>query len=229
MQNINPFSDAKILDSWSSNAVSWIEAIQENQIESRKLVTNHGIIEAIRSRNPKTLLDIGCGEGWLARALVKYGIDVLGIDAIPALITQAQKEGRGDFQVMSYEEFAQGKLLKKFDAAASNFALLGKESVEDVFRTVPSVLNQGGYFFVQTIHPLVATGDQAYEDGWRSGSWAGFSSQFTDPAPWYFRTLESWIKLFDTVDLRIREMREPKHPKTNKPASVLFIAQISAQ
>jgi 2-polyprenyl-3-methyl-5-hydroxy-6-metoxy-1,4-benzoquinol methylase len=229
MQHINPLSDAKIVDSWLSNAAPWIEAIREEQIESRKLVTNQAIIEAIISKIPKNLLDIGCGEGWLARALFKYGIDVLGIDATPALITQAQKEGGGDFQVMSYEEFAQGKLSRTFDAVASNFALLGKESVEDVFRTVPSVLNQGGYFFVQTIHPLVATDEQAYEDGWRSGSWAGFSSQFTDPAPWYFRTLESWIKLFESVDLRIREMREPKHPKTNKPASVLFIAQISAQ
>ena len=132
----------------------------------------------------------------------------------------------GRFQVLSYEELPQYKLLGKFDAVVSNFALLGKESVAGVFRAVPSFLNEEGYFFVQTVHPVIASGDQPYEDGWPSGSWAGFSSEFSDPAPWYFRTLESWVKLFEDADLRIREMREPNIQTYNKPAFVLFIAQL---
>jgi hypothetical protein len=70
----------------------------------------------------------------------------------------------------------------------------------------------------------VATADLPYVDGWREGSWAGFSSDFSDPAPWYFRTLESWKRLIADAGFQLLEMREPIHPVTGKPASVIFIA-----
>jgi hypothetical protein len=71
---------------------------------------------------------------------------------------------------------------------------------------------------------LAACGDSPYVDGWREGSWSGFSSDFTDPPPWYFRTLESWVRLFSQNGLHLLELREPIHPTTGKPASALFIS-----
>ncbi|MBW4488559.1 MAG: hypothetical protein KME12_12290 [Trichocoleus desertorum ATA4-8-CV12] len=62
---------------------------------------------------------------------------------------------------------------------------------------------------MQTIHSVVGCGEQQYQDGWRSGSWDGFSPDFVDPAPWYFRTLESWTRLFVDSGLRLVELREP--------------------
>jgi hypothetical protein len=58
----------------------------------------------------------------------------------------------------------------------------------------------------------------------RPGSWTGFSADFVDPAPWYFRTMETWIALIAGGGLRLCEVREPLHPATQKPASVIFIA-----
>jgi hypothetical protein len=123
---------------------------------------------------------------------------------------------------------AQGKLAKKFNAAICNFALLGNESVEALFRTIPGLLTTGGVFIVQTIHPLIGCGDLPYVNGWREGSWAGFSSNFTDPAPWYFRTLESWVKLFTSNGFSIEDIREPLNPKTQKAASIIFIGRTSS-
>jgi len=80
---------------------------------------------------------------------------------------------------------------------------------------------------VQTLHPVIACGDLPYKDGWRAGSWAGFSDDFTDPAPWYFRTLETWVALIASSGLKLTQIREPIHPKTDKPASILFIASSS--
>jgi hypothetical protein len=79
---------------------------------------------------------------------------------------------------------------------------------------------------VQTLHPVVATGDAPYVDGWRAGSWAGFGAAFSDPAPWYFRTLASWVRLLDASGLRLRELREPVHPATGRPASAIFVAEM---
>jgi 2-polyprenyl-3-methyl-5-hydroxy-6-metoxy-1,4-benzoquinol methylase len=220
----DPLSDARILDSWARNAEPWTEAVRENRIESRKLVTNSAIVDAVLSRSPRDILDIGCGEGWLVRALAEHGINGIGVDAVPALIDQAARAGGGDFRVVSYEEIAAGLLDVSVDAVIANFSLIGKESVEGVIRRAPSLLEKGGALIIQTLHPLVATGDQPYEDGWRHGSWAGFSCSFSDPAPWYFRTVETWKDLIAKCGFGSTEVREPLHPATGKPASIIFIA-----
>ncbi len=221
----DPLSDARIVDSWQKNASPWTAAVRENQIASRALVTNKAILDAVLSLAPRTVLDIGCGEGWLARALADKGVRAIGVDVVPALIEQARKAGGGEFSVASYEEIAAGDLDVTVDVAVANFSLIGKESVEGIIRRAPSLLEAGGSLVIQTLHPVASCGDESYVDGWRKGSWAGFSPEFSDPAPWYFRTLESWEKLLTSSGFRIRETREPVHPETGKPASVIFIAE----
>lgn len=216
-------SDAKIVDSWSKNTMPWTTAVRGGEIESRMLVTNQAIVDAVRSRAPASAIDIGCGEGWLVRALA--GIRMTGVDVVPGLIEQAHGSGGGDFRVLSYEQIADGQLGMQFDAAICNFSLIGKESVEGLFRAAPSFLHPGGSLIVQTVHPLVACGAAPYADGWREGSWAGFNPGFTDPPPWYFRTLQSWVALFREHGLRLLEVREPVHPATGKPVSVILIGE----
>lgn len=220
---MNPLSDAKIIESWGRNAAPWTSAVRGGEIESRKLVTNQAIVDAVRSRQAGTGIDIGCGEGWLVRAL--DGISMTGVDVVPELIDIARAAGGGAFDVLSYEDIAAGKLDAAFDVAICNFSLIGEDSVAGLLRDAPSFLNPNGALIVQTLHPHLACGDAPYRDGWREGSWAGFSPDFTDPPPWYFRTLESWIRLFADAGLRLAEMREPVHPGTGKPVSVIFIAE----
>lgn len=217
--------DKKIIQSWRKNAKPWAKAIQSNQIESRAQVTNQTIVDAITSYKPNTVLDIGCGEGWLCRELETQGIQTFGIDVIPELIEQAKVFGGGCFQQMSYEGLAANGLNQRFDLVVCNFSLLGKESVEDVFQAVPRLLNPNGYFIIQTLHPLTACGDQEYKDGWRKGSWDGFSDEFSDPAPWYFRTLDSWQKLFSINHFKKLEIFEPEVLATGEKASLVLIAR----
>lgn len=214
-------NDAGVIDAWSKNTDPWTAAVRGGQIESRTLVTNRAIVDAVRSRAPRTALDIGCGEGWLVRAL--DGVDMIGVDVVPGLVERAREAGGGDFRVLSYEQIAAGELAACVDAAVCNFSLIGKESVEGVFGAARALLNPDGAFIVQTLHPALACGDAPYRDGWREGSWAGFSADFADAPPWYFRTLESWIALFGRNGLRLLELREPVHPHTGKPLSVILV------
>jgi SAM-dependent methyltransferase len=215
--------DTNIIASWGKNAAPWVTAVRDGEIESRLLVTNRAIVDAVRSLSPATGLDIGCGEGWLVRAL--DGVAMTGVDVVPELVEAARQAGGGDFRVMSYEEIACGRLDLAVDVAICNFSLIGEDSVAGLFGAAPRYLKPGGALVVQTMHPVVACGDAPYLDGWRKGSWAGFNAGFTDPPPWYFRTLGSWVRLFTEHGLRLCELREPVHPKTGKPASLILIGQ----
>lgn len=221
-----PFTDEQIVESWLVNAEPWIEAVRDEQIESRTVCTNQAIVNTVCRYAPRTVLDVGCGEGWLARALHARGIQVIGMDIVPELIAAAQQGAGGDFRLLSYEDLAQGKLGDTVDAVVCNFSLIGKAAVEQLFQTIPYLLNPGGVFIVQTLHPLMACGTSPYADGWREGSWAGFSTAFTKPAPWYFRTLESWVQLFRKNGLMLQAVEEPIHPRSGKPASVVFSAKV---
>jgi 2-polyprenyl-3-methyl-5-hydroxy-6-metoxy-1,4-benzoquinol methylase len=222
-------TDQQILESWHRNAAPWTAAVREGRIESRRLVTDDAAIEAVMSTAPRSVLDIGCGEGWLARALAARGVVVTGVDAVPELIAQASAAGGGDFRTMSYEQLAAGALSMRVDSAVCNFSLIGKQSVEALFAALPALLNPRGTLVVQTLHPREACGDAPYADGWRDGSWAGFDGGFRDAAPWYFRTLESWEGLFRSHGFDQLHRREPLHPATGRPASVIFIAHCAGQ
>ncbi|MGS2743280.1 class I SAM-dependent DNA methyltransferase [Halomonas sp. LS-001] len=219
---MNPLSDEKIIDSWEKNSAQWSAAVRGGHIESRKLTTDKAIVEAVLSVSPESVLDIGCGEGWLIRELAPQVTHLVGVDVVPDLIEQAISAGGREFRVESYQGIAAGAVEGLFDVVVCNFSLLGKESVDALFRAIPLNLKPGGVFIVQTPHPLLA-GGESYTDSWRQGSWAGFSPEFTDPAPWYFRTLESWVALFSNNGFYLREVREPIHPMTHQPASVIFI------
>jgi len=219
------YSDKNIIDSWLQNAEPWVYAIRNNQIESRSLITNKTILDVISEKEPQKVLDIGCGEGWLARALYKAGIYTHGIDVVPELVDAANKLGGGTFQVLSYEDLSQDSIEGKFDVVVCNFSLLGSESVTKIFKCVTDLLNKDGYFIIQTIHPVSGCGDANYKDGWRKGSWTGFSDSFTNPPPWYFRTLETWKELFQQNGLSLSEILEPLDPKTKTFASIIFIGK----
>jgi 2-polyprenyl-3-methyl-5-hydroxy-6-metoxy-1,4-benzoquinol methylase len=225
---MDELSDEKIRDSWGKNGAAWTSAIRNREIESRKLVTDRAIIETIMDHSPKSVLDVGCGEGWLARELNGRGVRVSGLDVVPDLVEEARRCGGGEFFVASYEDIIDGLSINKVDTVVCNFSLIGKESVEGVVRAVPRLLNPPGTFIVQTPHPISACGSLPYEDGWRKGSWDGFSSQFVDPAPWYFRTVESWEHLLESAGLRVIEKREPTLPSAQKYASIIFVLGVGA-
>ena len=92
--------------SWSHNADAWITAIRGAAIGSRRAGTDAALLRTIAECNPRRLLDVGCGEGWLARSLPAPGPDYLGIDACARLIAAARQAGGGRFCHLPYQELS---------------------------------------------------------------------------------------------------------------------------
>lgn len=221
---MKPLSDQKIINSWKKNAGPWIKAIENSEIQSRIEVTNRAIVEAVIAEKPQTVLDVGCGEGWLIRQLEDHGVMGIGIDVVPELIDYAAQKGKGQFLTLSYEDLSLETIGQTFDVIVCNFSLIGKESVNHIFQQAPTLLNEGGALIIQTLHPLASKDQQAYQDGWRSGSWVGFDNQFTDPAPWYFRTIDTWEKLYRNSNLELADIIECQ-ATTSVRFSIIFIGK----
>ena len=210
--------DEQLRRSWEANAAAWCSAVREDQIESRRTVTNAAIIAAVLEGDPKTVLDLGCGEGWLARELAARGIDVTGIDASAPLIEAARELGGGAFVVLSYAEIIAGRLpfRSPFDLIVANFSLLD-DRVEELLRALRPALYPEGRLLIQTVNPSSIGGAA---DGWRTETFAAFPGEWPEAMPWYFRTKQSWTQLLDRAGYRRIVVRET-------PASLLIGASLN--
>lgn len=219
-----PTPEASLLHSWQHNAQAWIEAVRSGAIESRRQVTDQAILLAVLGRQPEHVLDLGCGEGWLLRALAERGFEVTGVDGDAGLVQAAQAAGSPQVFQATYEQLAQRQVDvgHAYDVVCANFALLHQDIIP-LLDAMRALLAPGGALVIQTLHPwTMANGD--YQDGWREETFAGFAGQWA-PMPWYFRTLSSWLNALDMAGLRLVSLQEPQHPQSPVPQSLLLVAQ----
>ena len=211
--------------SWSTNAAAWSATVRERKIESRRVATDDAVLDTVTAFCPQTVLDLGCGEGWLARALAERGMQVTGIDGSHELIAGARASGGADFHAISYEELIANPAIlgATFDLVVANFSLLD-EMLAPLLGAIRSLLKPNGVLVIQTVHPVFAAGG-AYQDGWRVETFASFGGAFAAPMPWYFRTLTSWIAVLADCGFTLRAMREPLHPERLQPLSLILSSQ----
>ncbi len=127
--------------SWITNADAWTSAVRDGLIPSRRAGTDAAIVEVCRNHQPGSILDVGCGEGWLARALAGSHVRVLGIDGSPPLIEAARASGDAEFDVVSYEtlQAEPAAAAGPWDLIVCNFALLA-DPLSPILRALASRL-----------------------------------------------------------------------------------------
>ncbi len=213
----------RITESWSSNAAAWTQVVRGQLIPSRKAGTDAAIVHACRARGAGLLLDVGCGEGWLARALNAHGFSVTGVDVSDTLIGQARDLGGGMFAVAPYADLETDAALVPgpWPTIVCNFALLG-DPLHPMLSALRARLAPGGRLLVQTVHAWSARGESPYRDEWRTETFGAFAVPFPAVMPWYYRTLSSWVQQFALAGLRVMQLDEPLHPDTSAPLSLLF-------
>lgn len=215
-------SDADILRSWEDNAEAWTRAVREDRIASRAAATNQAIVDRVLALAPTSVMDIGCGEGWLARALAEHGISVTGFDAVEALVNRARELGGGFFYQFHYDDLAQGRIKLMADVLVCNFSLLGERAEANMLAALPGHLRPGGTLLIQTVHP---DSQNDPEPGWRNEDWRGFGDGFKTASPWYYRPPEAWSWLLEQAGFSTISADTVRHPQSGEPLSVILSAQ----
>lgn len=218
--------EQQIQQSWEANADAWIQAIEYNKIESRQIATDDAILQAVLGYGPRRVLDVGCGEGWLTRALASRGVEVVGVDGCAALVDRAGGRGGGCFRAIGYDEIIADPAIlgQPYDGIVCNFSLLGEE-IGDLLRSLRKAIVSDGHLLIQTVHPFTACQEQPYIDGWKTETFDKFGGAFREPMPWYFRTVSSWFQQVSESGWRVCEFEEPIHPQTQISLSMLLICQ----
>ena len=177
-----PSPESALLQSWHANADAWIDVIRSGAIESRQQVTDQAVLLAIIGRQPARVFDLGCGEGWLLRALADRGIEAVGVDGDATLVDAARLAGTCTVHVADYDALVEAKVDvgRDYDLICANFSLLHQDIIP-LLAAMNALLIPGGALIIQTLHPwAVAAGD--YQDGWREESFAGLKGQW-QPMP----------------------------------------------
>ena len=191
-------------------------------LTARRSVTFSAILDAVLGYKPAHVLDIGCGEGWLCRALHERGIRATGLDASEQLLSAARQHLGSHYINMTYEQVIEGDLgfSDPPDIIAANFSMLDDRVnalVVALLAAAPSAT-----LIIQAVHPFGCGGD--YRDGWRLEMFAGHGDMRFQPMPWFFRTLASWSEEL-APHWRVTDVREPREAGAKFPASIMIAAR----
>lgn len=221
---------------WEVNAAQWAEILQSRAIASRK-VTGHALLDELRAGGRageiRSVLDAGCGEGWLARALASEpwaaGADYLGIDASEPLLDLARSKFapppggmKAVFERVPFSQISRGewKAKETFDRIVFNFALLD-ENITVLLREVAKTLRPGGRILIQTLHPCFQKLE--YRTGPQVEKFEGLPAEFEGSMSWYHRTLEDWLQVLTASGLRLVSLKEPL--LSGVPASIILVLE----
>lgn len=153
---MNPSSET-LLTLWHDNASPWTQAVRDKAIESRRLATDQAVIDAVLATGARRVLDVGCGEGWLTRALTEQGLETLGLDAVAPLIDKAQQAGGGQFAVAPFDTLMDSALAAGFDTWVCNFSLFHPDDGRCLAAAAARRLPAHGALVIQTLHANATT------------------------------------------------------------------------
>lgn len=161
-------------DLWERNASWWIEGFTDGvdpEYEEQILP-----LAARELTGRRRVLDVGCGDGQVARLAKSVGADlVVGIDPTWNQITVAASRG-GGISVSRADAAALPLTSESFDAVVACLVFEHIDAVDTALGEVARVLKNGGRFCFFLNHPLLQTPGSGWID-----------DQVLDPPEQYWR------------------------------------------
>lgn len=174
-------------------------------------------LEVIGDVSGLTVLDAGCGEGYLSRILASRGAAVTGIDIAPNLIQIAQaKDPKGK---IAYEVADLSKPLpvyqQRFDLIASYLVLNDVCNYRSFLATLGMLAKSGGRLVLVMNNPysyVVRKHITNYFDSDKAFPYRGMAQQGVK-VHFYQRTLEEYIDAFLAAGFQLQRLVDVPTPE----------------
>ncbi|MDP9306903.1 MAG: class I SAM-dependent methyltransferase [Actinomycetota bacterium] len=141
---------------WERHAADWTRWAREPGHDSYWRFHRDSFLELLPPPGRLTL-DVGCGEGRLARDLKERGHNVRAFDASPALV-EAAREAEPLLEVTQADAGALPVEDGASDLVVSFMVLMNLDDLEGVVHEAARVLDPGGHFCVAITHPINTAG-----------------------------------------------------------------------
>lgn len=171
----------------------------------------------------RRVLDIGCGEGHVARHLARLGIEVVGLDPTASQLGVARdraggpRYGRARADALPCRDGT-------FDGVLVCLALEHVDAFDAAIHEAARVLEPGGRFVLVLAHPLLQAPASGWIDDrvtdehyWRIGSYLRDDTVVDEVAPgvslrFVHRPLSRYVHVIGEAGLLIDDMAEPSPP-----------------
>jgi SAM-dependent methyltransferase len=146
----------KLGEAWERNAAAWIAWARAPDHDSYWLFHRDLFLELVPEPAGRTL-DLGCGEGRLARDLASGGHDIVGVDASPSMIAAARQAAPemelhvGDAADMPFSDAS-------FELVVAFMSLQDVDDLPGAVSEAARVLVPGGRLCFAIVHPLSSAG-----------------------------------------------------------------------
>lgn len=174
-------------------------------------------------REAGLVLDLGCGEGQLARHVTAPGTRVVGLDAADAQLRVARERGGGPEYVRA-SALAVPLRDGVVDAVVACLVMEHVEDLDGAVAEVTRVLRPGGRFVMFINHPLLQTPGSGWVDDhileeqyWRVGPYLPDDRSLEEVAPgvhlvFVHRPLHRYVNTMTAHGLLLEHLDEPAPP-----------------
>jgi ubiquinone/menaquinone biosynthesis C-methylase UbiE len=154
-------TEGEVAQHWDDNADVWTEHVRKGWDTFREHLNNPAFLKLVGNLKGKTVLDVGCGEGYNMRIFARMGAVMTGVDISPKLIEYARRAEQQEplgirYELVSFTDmpiFGDGS----FDTVVSTMALMDSPDFEKAVGEIYRVLRKNGDFFFSISHPCFMT------------------------------------------------------------------------
>ena len=210
---------------WNANAEDWHIQVGRDGDLNRRLCSDPVLWSFLGDAGGLTVLDAGCGTGYLSRKLLQRGARVIAVDAAEAMIAVARRETPVELDV-SYHVDSCSVLARVADDSVDriifNYVLMDVPDLDGTMRAFHRVLKPDGIAVIVFSHPCFPL-SQATDIGQRGSmaiTWTEpyFEDRRIEDPPWnhfkagfvwYHRPMRRYWRAFRDAGFAIDDFDEP--------------------
>jgi SAM-dependent methyltransferase len=217
--------------SWDAAIDVWEDFVEAGKDHSRYHIHGRALLRTIGPVRGRTILDVGCGQGFFSRQLARRGGRVTGIDWSARMIESARRHERERPLGLVYRRLDARRLSSvwtrpQFDLVVGAMSLMDMPNVGRVIRGAFRVLRPGGRFVFSISHPVntAAVGfehpksrprgalliDHYFDEGPAALRWEMKRLLRPFSTPIWHRSLETWFSMLRRSGFDVLALKEPR-------------------